>query len=763
MDNPTIDVANDLLPEEIEAQLEKLKQLKLERIEAIGQVIAKKRDTAVAARTASGIEEEWATAQDAYDGIDDANRGEEGGTRRELKPATAGGSFVGARETRKTKSTVLLNITRPYTDAAAARVGDMLMPTDDRNWGFKPTPVPEMDKKKADATPVPMLSVPVVPASPENPNPPKRPGTVADLIAKAYADARTKADVAEQIVDDWLVQCNYHAEMRKVIDDCARLGTGVLKGPTPVKRKQRKVSHKAGVLEFIQVDTIDPASKHIAPDRCYPDPNCGDDIQNGEYFFEQDSLSARRLRDLKGLPGYLSDQIDLCIEEGPQRRNTKAGMGKPTDDSDMFDVWYGYCELDADDMAMLGCKCKTESAFAIVTLVNDRPVKAALNPLDSGAYPYSFMPWQATADRPWGHGVPWQIRTPQRMITSANRNMMDNAGLSGGPILVIRDKILVPTPGDDMVLRPRKVLLVREDADIAKVEDAIKAIQIPSMQVELLNIIQFALKMAEDVTGMPAILQGQLGKAPDTVGGMQMLQNNASSVMRRVAKLFDDKITRPHMRRYYEWLMLYSDKEEAKGDYLIDARGSSTLVERDLQQQSILQMGALVMNPAFELSPSKWIQETLKSQKLDPKRFTLDDEEKARMAQQQPAPPPQVIAAQIRAQAQLEAKKIDAAVTEKRIAVEVDRDTVYVQSQTERDRAEFEQSHRELLLKRELALLEYANQQKISLEQIKKDLTIESARLNTQKELAGADHAMQVATAAVEPPGRAPNGKAFEA
>ena len=41
--------------------------------------------------------------------------------------------------------------------------------------------------------------------------------------------------------------------------------------------------------------------------------------------------------------------------------------------------------------------------------------------------------------------------------------------------------------------------------------------------------------MAEDITGLPLIMQGS-GSAPDTVGGMQMVNNNASTVLRRIAR-----------------------------------------------------------------------------------------------------------------------------------------------------------------------------------------------------------------------------------
>src|SRR5690554_4160406 len=40
------------------------------------------------------------------------------------------------------KSRLFINQTRPKTNAMEARLADMLFPTDDRNWGIEPTPVP---------------------------------------------------------------------------------------------------------------------------------------------------------------------------------------------------------------------------------------------------------------------------------------------------------------------------------------------------------------------------------------------------------------------------------------------------------------------------------------------------------------------------------------------------------------------------------------------------------------------------------------------
>jgi len=42
------------------------------------------------------------------------------------------------------RSQLFINYTRPKTDALAARLKDLLFPTDDKNWGINPTPVPTL-------------------------------------------------------------------------------------------------------------------------------------------------------------------------------------------------------------------------------------------------------------------------------------------------------------------------------------------------------------------------------------------------------------------------------------------------------------------------------------------------------------------------------------------------------------------------------------------------------------------------------------------
>ncbi len=753
------------------------------RVEALGNSLCKKRAEAIAARKNSGIEEEWRLAEDAYQGLDDANRATAMG-----KPSSPnGGISSGSAKSRGTRSTIVLNITRPYVDAAAARVADMLLPTDDSPWGIKPTPVPSKALPGAAqpaVVPAPGMSA-VALGSPTMPLA-ALPQAMRDAAGSEDA-AKAAAEAATKEIEDWLVQCQWHAEVRKMIEDCARLGTGILKGPVPALKRRKAISMQGAMAMVSIEEMIAPESHCVDPWNFYPDGSCGESIHDGSYTWERDTITRRGLRDLRSVDGYLTTQIDKVLEEGPQGvEGDGAGYAKPMTnaaESDMFHIWYYYGTAEREDLEAAGVKGIPEtgdvSAHVIVTMVNGRVIKAAINPLDSGEFPYDVMPWQRRPGVPYGSGVAMQINVPQRILTGAVRNLMDNAGLSAGPQIVARKGALVPANGI-WEITPRKLWFVQDGADIANVDQAFRTFDIPTMQAELQAIIQFALKMAEDVTGLPAMMQGQNTHAPDTVGGMQMLQNNAGTVLRRIARLFDDRVTEPHIRRYYEWLMVHGENDAAKGDFQIDARGSTALVERDLQNQQIVQMGALVTNPAFGIDPEKWLAEMLRSQRLDPKRFQMDEQQRAAMAQQPPPVAPQVEAAKIRAETDLQKTQLvaqkdmqiaqmEAQSATQRAQLDTDRDTVFVQAQANRDQIAADSKYRELMLKqeelqlkRDLAMLDYANANKVTLDKIKADLAKKAMEIQATKELAGVKApADKLPKPPVEPPGIAPAGESF--
>ena len=791
---------------------------RIQKLEALGMTLSAKRQSAINHRSQSGIEQIWTEDEEFYMGVDDANRDELTGTIE--KPPTAGQQTRPETQT-DLKSTVFPNITQPYVDAGAARIGDMLLPTDDRNFEIEHSPIADllMIEEELDNTIDAPLQSPAAPASPPLPVPPETAGgapippgppgappgppgapqppppappqmiTLSDgsqvpepelreKIRKTKAEARRKAEKAQEHIDDWLTECDYLGEVRAAFDDAAKVGSGVLKGPYPTKRKRTAwVKDPEGNLVMSITEEIKPTSSRVDFWNLFPDPSCGENIHNGSFIFERDTITSKMLNELKGVDGYIDSQIDMVIEDGPTKYIADA-MKMPFSMKDSkdeqrtkFEIWYFHGQLAQDDLEAAGCECEEGAKYdVLVTMVNDRVIRAALNPLEPGKFPYDVIRWKRRPNSWAGVGISRQMRTPQRMVVAGARNLMDNAGLGAGPMFIV-GRGIVPQ-NNKWEIKPRKIWIRDQESDDRPVEQDMTSIVIPMLQAELTAIIQLGMKMAEDTTGMPMLLQGQQGSAPDTVGGMQMLNNNGTAVLRRIARHFDNDLTVPHIQRYYDWLMFYGENDDEKGDLFVKARGSSALIERDAQTQELTQIVGMTLNPAFGKNPKKAMDEFLKSRRFDPEVFNYTEEEQAKLDATPPPPPPQLAVAQIRAETdvkklevtkQLGAQKLQ--VDMERIQNDTDRDLTYVEAETARTESEHQARMSELSVKRELAILDYANRQQITLAEVKGELTKTALTLRVQKELAGIDQvisAKQVAADAIEPKGRAPNGQAFQ-
>lgn len=773
---------------------------------AIGVEIAGKRDEAKSARQTSGIESAWQESEEAYIGIDEANRGEftDG---RWSKPMSMDGPVTTGRRARQTdhRSTVYLRLTSRYVDAGAAKLGEILLPADDKAFSFNEMPVPELIEAKEDESQVVHgdMGVPLTrPAAPGEPAPQGQPGaeqrvalTVKDLAVEHIEMARKRAKAAETRIYDWMIQCQYRAEIRKVICDAARIGVGVLKAPVPKSKRVMALMKHGDEIKVTIKEKISPAAAWVDPWNIFPDPACGENIHDGDYVFERDYMSARQVRDLKKLPGYIAAQIDKILEEGPNKTNADGnhndrGPGG-LKNKGRFEVWYFYGTLSRDEMEAINAAAgkarmpdddEAREVHAIVTLINDSVVRATINPLDSGSFPYHSMPWQRRAQHWAGVGVAEQMRTPQKVTNAALRAMLNNAGKSAGVQLVIDQGAIRPADGV-WAITPDKIWLKTNDGP-TDVRQAMMAIIIPNATQQLMEIIQLGERMAEESTSIPLITQGQSGATtPDTFGAAQLQNNNANQLLRSIGYSFDDFITEPVVRQFYEWLLLDPDvPNEEKGEYQIDAHGSIALVERAIQDQSIAQMGGMAANPIYGIDPKKWASEFLKSKRLNPDSMQYTEEEQKRMAATPPPAPPQIEVAKINQDTQLklgimkqQGDQISIAheqqIAQAANALEGGR----LQVDQQRTQVETTVALHELEVKRQTAMLDYANRRGISLDQAKAQLARTAMELQAQRELNAIDNSVGLhkhrtpqprqqmgMKPPVQLPGRAGNGRAFE-
>jgi hypothetical protein len=283
----------------------------------------------------------------------------------------------------------------------------------------------------------------------------------------------------------------------------------------------------------------------------------------------------------------------------------------------------------------------------IATLINDRIIKAVPTVLESGSLPYKSFPWTRRHGHWAGIGIAEQVFAPQRMLNAATRSMLNNAGKSAGSQIVI-DQLSIRPANGDWTMTPDKFWYKTGEVQ-GTMKDVFEIYQIPNVTKELMEIILFALKTAEESTSIPLITQGQTGpETPETLGAAQLQNSNANQLLRSIGYSYDDYVTEPLVIDYYEYLLLDPDVSDSmKGDFNIDAHGSVAMVERAIQDATIAQMGPLTLNPAYGMDPKRWAVQMVKSKKLNPADFKYSPEEQKRLDEKPPPEDPRITAAKI--------------------------------------------------------------------------------------------------------------------
>ena len=737
---PQVDVQIDITDPDL------AKQRDDDRLQSFGAGLSQQRDEWIRSRASYGLDKRWLDDEDQYNAVDNANR-----AAAQMMTSVEQGYPVTVNNAKPQRSTVFIGMTRQKTNSAEARLSDILLPTDDRNWGIQPTPDPKIMGMSKSEKPA------VDPGTGQQMVDPKtgQPMAHKDIARNIMEIARDKAKAMQRAIDDQLVEAEYNGEIRKMMHDSAVLGTGVIKGPV-VTNRMRKAwqpmtdGYGETVHQVTMVQEIDPASFRVDPRNCWPDPAAGEDIHDGKGIYERTQMTAKQVRDLVKQPGYMKEQLRRVLEEGPQRSATLEELRDETERDQTkatYDVWEYWGEIDKEDLLASGVEGISQeddeltAISACVVVINATVVKAFLNPIENGDIPYDFFVWEKVSGSCWGYGIPYLMRAQQKVLNAAWRQMMDNAGVSSGPQIVIKAGTIQPAD-KQWQLSSRKIWYASDDVD--DVRKAFTTFEFNSHQAELSAIIKMAAELADQETGVPMLMQGEKGSAPDTVGGMQLLMNNSNVVLRRLVKQFDDMVTKPHIKRYYDYNMMYNEDEEVKGDFTIDARGSSALLIRDIQNQSFLNLLAAGANPIYGvyLDTQKLFEKALQAQHIDPAEVFKSEEEieqikeqQKQMAQQGQQEDPRLMAAQIRAQATLEQAK-----------VQNQGDMLELQTRQQIAQQQAQMRMAELQMTREIEMLKLSNNQNMTLEQIKAKLADTAIKERGKKELFAAEQRLKLVT-----------------
>ncbi|MEB3492825.1 portal protein [Pasteurella multocida] len=505
------------------------------------------------------------------------------------------------KQSNTNKSKVFVGYTRSKTDAWSAQMTDMLFPSDDKNYGISPTPIPSISniaKQPDSKDPMQMQQI--------------------QTARQIMLDAKERAEKMEKLIDDQLLECDYAAEARLALHYAAVLGTGILRGPVLETVEERSWKDD-GLGNWSANSSIKnkPSVKVVLPWDFVPDMTAPS-LKECQFVFERSYLTKKHLQALINNPYYFEEAIKELIETDAKDTHTSSsdldgyldtlrtlsGLEKATNDK-RYEVWtyhggipvsvleQAIQELESGEHLKITDAQKESGAEIdgiIVMSGNGKILSVNLNPVNASEFPYSVYTCEPDVACVFGFGIPYLCRDAQDILNTAWRGMIDNSVMTIGSQIVVNNSVLQPVDGN-WEIKPNKIWRTSDRATANAVFEAQRAFGVfsfDSRQQEFANIIQLSKSFMDEESGLPMIAQGEQGQVTPTLGGMSMLMNAANAVRRRQVKEWDDAVTKPLIRRFYEYNMVMSEDNDVKGDMQVVARGTSALLVKETQTAQII-------------------------------------------------------------------------------------------------------------------------------------------------------------------------------
>jgi len=535
------------------------------------------------------------------------------------------------------RANTYVKLTRAKTNAGEAQLVDLLFPNDDKNWGIRPTPVPEISKLLKSE-------------EPEVVDGQQYTDEQGNVITKGMVAKRKqelleeRCQAMEEEINDQLVECSYNAKARQAIHDSCVIGTGILKGPVVIGKLDKVYLETApGEFTLEMKESFQPAVEVVRPWDFFPDMSASS-IDEAEFVFERRYMSRQQLRDLTRRKGFPKEQIQRVLEmNATQTQHTStyqddvrqlAGLSDTLNDT-RYETWEYHGPISYQVLEQLGAVEPSDGdnsqaeVIATVFYCGGIVLGARTHLMEYENYlPYRVFNWEKDDSCIFGIGIPRMAKDEQAIINAVWRMILDNGAITAGPQIGMNPEAMEPADGD-WKLKPFKVWKMKKQyQDIRQV---FSSFEFKSNLNELSAIYQTARVLFDEVVGIPMLGQGEQGQSTQTLGGMSMLMNAANTVRRRQVKSFDDDVTSPLIKDFYHYNMENSPKPEIKGDFQVDARGTSALLVKETQSQAIANFINMAGNseifaPALKIKSLEILRQWARTQNLPATVVPSDDE-----------------------------------------------------------------------------------------------------------------------------------------
>lgn len=511
-------------------------------------------------------------------------------------------------------ASIFMRLADEKSNAAKAWIIDTMLPADQMPFGVDPTPVPELNQHEERAIRQSVISETQmdlqmgVVSIPEDVA--AKIEAIEGEIQRRQRRASKKHDAAiENKIKDVIVESNWEDAFKDFVSNMVDYPAGIFKGPE-LFRKRVITRDQAGnpkIESQIKVRFRAPSPFDIYPSPSATGPNDG-------YLFEKHTLTRKALNELKGVPQYDMQAIDMVLEE-----YGRGGLRRwlwETNQQEVHRLAHRY-NVDQDPDGTIDALqfwgsvqgiWLTEHGIHVedvwaeyeveVWQIGRYVIKVAINENPTGDRGYHVTSFRRTPGQFWGKGVPELIADDCDMCNAAARNLVNNMGIASGPQIGV-DKSVIP-PGETLTtLTPMKIW----QFDMSKIANGTRPPMWffqPNIIIEpLIKVYEFFSDRADNTTGIPKYSYGQQGGggALGTATGFSMMMSNASRAIKQVIGNIDTVIE-GSIKGVRDHLIFYDpDPVMRKGDIKVVAKGAASLVAKEQRQIRMNELLQIALHP----------------------------------------------------------------------------------------------------------------------------------------------------------------------
>lgn len=482
-----------------------------------------------------------------------------------------------------------------------ARLMQMLWPQTEKNYGVKPSPLPDLSKDQLQE----VLDTLVNLTAQEQGIDPAAVVLKDEVIEKAiYEFAAHKAENMEKKIDDDMAEMEFVALARKVVFSACLYSVGLLKGPLHKKVKARKwqKNKNTGKYEAIEVDKFKPLFEFLRIWDWYPDMTAQSlDKQDGS--FERHVMTREQVEELAHRPDFLSARIYKwlgdhlagnyeaqwweTIMKGEFKSDKIYSVNKETR---KYELASYQGNISGHDIRAAGVAIPDvdigKSFKANCWTIGNTVIKLKILPLEDVAH-YHWFVFDEDDLSLLGGSQADVLRDSQLSICETSRAALDNMSVIG-PMAVVNDDVL--TPGQSTAIRKHKTWHIEGLSGNQSLRSAVDNISIDSHLSELESLLAMFMDFANQESGLPPPSVGDTSgggsEALRTSKNASMFLGAAALPLRDTVRNYD-RFTVSCIKALIAWNKKFDPNPNRDGDIDTIGRGSSSLVAKEVLAQNL--------------------------------------------------------------------------------------------------------------------------------------------------------------------------------